>query len=342
MIDQIRNTLSEATKLFSDTRLNHCDLQVDRLSDGQLTLSGTVLDSATLSTVADRLRSRHDTLDLNIEAVQVLRQPEPEYLTVGTNLAGYHRKPSRQSERVSEVVDGQIVELLLERDNWAFLRQADGYLGWVYRPYLIDSPPPAPTHIVIEPVSLMRSAERQTAALSGRLLAGTTLKVAEESGGSVRVDLAGGRSGWLPVADLRPLDSLPHDEPSIRRQIVEDSRRHVGVRYLWGGGTAQGIDCSGLAQLLYHQVGIEIPRDADMQFDAGRQVEAPFQPGDLLFFGSSKDRRIITHVGISLGDWRIIHSSGPRNGVYEDDVSEVDWLRDAYVGARTFVPDSGT
>ena len=66
-------------------------------------------------------------------------------------------------------------------------------------------------------------------------------------------------------------------------------------------------------------------------------MEPPFQPGDLLYFGSGSGARKITHVGMSIGGWEIIHSSGPRNGVYVDNVQETSWLRDPFVGANTFL-----
>jgi cell wall-associated NlpC family hydrolase len=74
-----------------------------------------------------------------------------------------------------------------------------------------------------------------------------------------------------------------------------------------------------------------------MQFDNGRPVDPPFQPGDLLFFASPNGHRRITHVGVSLGDWQLIHSSRSHNGVYVDNVQEVKHLRETFAGARTFV-----
>ncbi|MCX6028305.1 MAG: C40 family peptidase [Chloroflexi bacterium] len=150
------------------------------------------------------------------------------------------------------------------------------------------------------------------------------------------VTLVGGLSGWVPAVHLRPLDALPRDAAVQRSQICADASRFIGVPYLWGGGAAFGIDCSGFAQMLHRLIGVTIPRDADMQFDAGKPVGTPYQPGDLLFF-SEGDRRKITHVGVSLGGWRMIHSSRSRNGVYEDDVQAVTHLREGFAGARTFL-----
>jgi cell wall-associated NlpC family hydrolase len=59
----------------------------------------------------------------------------------------------------------------------------------------------------------------------------------------------------------------------------------------------------------------------------------------LLFFGENGRSASpkITHVAVSLGGWRIIHSSRSRNGVYVDDVQGVAHLRESFVAARTFV-----
>lgn len=340
MIEQIQAAIVDIAQDYRDTRTRFCQMEVTELFDKRCLLTGVVLDKVTLTAVTSRLSSQFPTITFDTSDIQILRQTKPKLLTVSTNMAGVHRQSSRTSERVSEVLNGVVVEHLMEQNGWAFVRQMDGYLGWIYRRYLTESPPPPPTHIAVEPVSLLRAEPNAGAKLLSRVMVGTKVLVTAVSDAWAHLVLAGERDGWVPVSHLRALNELPQDENGRRQQMMQDAAPFLGVQYLWGGCTEQGIDCSGLAQVLHRMVGIDILRDADMQLDAGTPVEPPFKPGDLLFFGSVGGHRKITHVAVSLGGWKVIHSSGPRNGVYEDDVQAVSWLRDSFVGACTYIGET--
>jgi cell wall-associated NlpC family hydrolase len=145
------------------------------------------------------------------------------------------------------------------------------------------------------------------------------------------------RSGWLQSRHLRALNDLPKSLEEKRHVIVQDAHRMIGIPYLWGGVSGNGIDCSGLARLLHRWVGVDIPRDADMQHAAAKSVEPPYEIGDLFFFAESDSNRKITHVGISLGGWKMIHSSRTRNGVYVDNLQEQQDLMDIFVSAASFL-----
>jgi cell wall-associated NlpC family hydrolase len=334
VLPQLSATLDTFLQTQADVRTQLCRLEVASLADTQCTLTGVVLDQETLAAAQAALLSSFPSLSLDTSAVQVLRPGRP--MAVAANLTGLYAQPSWLAEQVSQLLDGQPLELLQEEGRWAFVRQTDGYLGWAYAPYLTSSLPPTPTHLVSAPLVLLRAAPQADAPLAGRVLGGTAVCATAVEVGWARLALSSGVEGWAPADALRPLHGLPQSAEERRAQMLADGAQFTGVPYLWGGCSALGIDCSGFVQLLHRLVGVTLPRDADMQFATDRPVEPPFQPGDLFFF-SGDDSRAITHVGVSLGGWRMLHSSRARNGVYSDDVQAVPHLRDAFAGARTFV-----
>lgn len=338
MLQQIHAVLDNFAQTQRDSRIHLCRLEAESVTAGRCTLAGVVLDDETLSAAQAALLSSFPALSFDTSAVQVLRPGRP--VAVATNLTGLLAQPSWLAEQVSQLLDGWPLELLQEEGRWAFVRLADGYLGWAYRPYLSDAAPPTPTHLVSTPAVTLHAAPQAAAPLVGRVLGGTAVQVARIETGWGELALGSGMHGWLPAFNLRSLEGLPQSVAARRLQLLADGARFTGVPYLWGGCTAFGIDCSGFVQLLHRLAGVTIPRDADMQYAAGRPVEPPFQPGDLLFF-SGDNHRAITHVGMSLGGWRMLHASRARNGVYSDDVQVVPHLRDAFAGARTFVVARG-
>lgn len=95
-----------------------------------------------------------------------------------------------------------------------------------------------------------------------------------------------------------------------RDNIVKTSLTYLNSPYLWGGNSPYGIDCSGITQMTYLLYGIQIPRDAKDQGTVGRTLSflEEAQPGDLVYFDNAEG--VITHVGILIGDGKIIHAAG--------------------------------
>ena len=336
MLTDIQSTITAFTQ--RDKRTNFCHLELSSLEENVCVLTGFVLDGDALNKARQELQTRFPTITFELGRVAVLRQTVPRMAVVGVNATAVMSDATWASETMSELLNGWPLEILMERDRWAFTRQADGYLGWVYRPYFVETAVFTPTHMIYEPVSLLHAQPAADAELVGRVFGGTAVFVTEQTAGWMQIALAGGLSGWILQTDARPLDELPTDTADRRQTMAAAARQLIGVPYRWGGGTAHGLDCSGLSQLLYRLVGIPIPRDADMQFAAGTPVEPPFEAGDLLYFGGEEDgHRAITHVGITLGGWQLIHASRAHNGVHIDNVQATPWLMDMYMGARTFL-----
>jgi cell wall-associated NlpC family hydrolase len=152
---------------------------------------------------------------------------------------------------------------------------------------------------------------------------GATTAASAGSGGDFAAILAnsgyglaagtGSAAGAGPLDALKRLDALPAagGGSSAEQKVVTEAQKYLGVPYLWGGTDPdRGLDCSGLVQLVYRKLGVELPRVSYQQATAGRPVAsmAEARPGDILAFNSPVD-----HVGIYIGNNKMIEA--PRTGL---------------------------
>lgn len=104
--------------------------------------------------------------------------------------------------------------------------------------------------------------------------------------------------------------SVIEKKEDIASFLAKNIPNLLNIPYLWGGRSTFGIDCSGLVQLVFKCCGQALKRDTYMQAEMGENIifleEAKL--GDLIFFDNEDG--VITHVGIYLGDGKILHSSG--------------------------------
>lgn len=106
--------------------------------------------------------------------------------------------------------------------------------------------------------------------------------------------------------------------PGDGARVVAEAEKYLGIPYVWGGTDPdRGLDCSGLVQLVYRNLGVELPRVSRDQANAGQPVASldQAQPGDLLAFNSP-----VSHIGIYVGDGKMIHAPRPGAQVRVEDV----------------------
>lgn len=118
-------------------------------------------------------------------------------------------------------------------------------------------------------------------------------------------------------------------QPSGMSTVIEPL---LGIPYKWGGVTKEGFDCSGFTSYVFAEMGVQLPRTSQAQFETGESVDMdkPLEPGDLLFFDSEK-KGMITHVGVYVGDNKMAHAAS--KSVRIDDL---DWYfkNYSYYGAK--------
>lgn len=129
----------------------------------------------------------------------------------------------------------------------------------------------------------------------------------------------------LPIKDL-PAVNMPS---GVSTQLVAAAKGTLGLPVIWGGSSPSGFDCSGLVQYLFRQVGVIMPRTADLQFKQGRMVSrGELQPGDLVYFTTYEPGA--SHVGVYIGQDNFIHTSFAEGKV------TIGSINDAYFAARYY------
>jgi cell wall-associated NlpC family hydrolase len=105
--------------------------------------------------------------------------------------------------------------------------------------------------------------------------------------------------------------------------VVDEARKYLGLPYVWGGtDPKKGLDCSGLVQVVYKNLGYDLPRISADQARAGRPVAglADARPGDILAWDNSSRNNGADHVAIYIGDGKMIEAARPGTNIRVSDV----------------------
>ncbi len=163
-------------------------------------------------------------------------------------------------------------------------------------------------------------AQQQAAAEAARKAAEEKARQAAEQKQSTSTSTS--KSTTTTVA--KPKASVP--ETASSSEVVSIAMQYLGTPYVWGGSTTKGFDCSGFVMYVYRKVGVSLPHSSRLQYGYGRPVARnALQPGDLVFFHNP-----ISHVGIYIGDGKMINAAGTGKGVRIDDV----WASSYYGACR--------
>ncbi len=208
-----------------------------------------------------------------------------------------YRFPSWNAPRLVTPPTGTYVAIRAAQEGWYGVLMADGSTGWL----------PA-----------------------GRV---KLLDYEVVSDGSGRLPAMGSGLPGGSADDIYPRSSTPFFTGDARALLTQ-AYKYLGVPYVWGGNTYNGIDCSGFVRNVFGSCGYPLPRLGSDQMAFGIPVPADqLQAGDRLYFEKRTDRLGIQHTGLYIGNGYFIHSSSSKHGVAISRLTDSPW-RNIYVCAR--------
>lgn len=275
-------------------------------------------------------------------------QPEATAGVILNPVENMYSRADDQADVVSQALLGTTVKILkTEKDSnskgntWYQIETPDTYQGWVpgraLRPYGPDEKAYASEGQVIEITSLFSylysepDVTKQKPLLFAPISSVLVLEKFEGRWGEVI--LPDNRKAFIQMGDGQ-VKQAPFQRPRLSpEQMVELAKRFLGLPYFWGGTSPLGLDCSGYVQLIYRLSGLEILRDADIQFTKSGLLEIPKgqeKTGDLVFFG----RKSISHVGMMISEREFIHATTNQKPVVQISNLYDDYWQGIYQGAR--------
>lgn len=250
------------------------------------------------------------------------------------------------SKVVAQLENGMEVKILEEdkiKDEFGWYKV--NYIntnGWVSGEYVSFKNEQIDEGTVNVGVANVREGPSLTANVITQLNKGSKVNVYSWYGEWYKIKLEDGNFAWIFGELITTRKSLASRASSasrgssgdtdrssdLRQRVVNCAKKYLGVKYVWGGTSPNGFDCSGLVQYVYKQFGITLNRVAADQAKQGTKVTtAQLRPGDLVFFNTSSGSSI-DHVGIYIGNNQFIHAASGRGKVL------IDPLNHSYYNGR--------
>lgn len=329
MLAKAQTCIADVKARFApDSRQAIYDIKAYNDNNGSLTVGGEVSDSTAASA------TRRALAEAGIDYADGIKQlPYDKWAQVRISAASMRTAGRHSAEMATQAVLGTPLRVLTKGSDWWRVQTPDGYIAWIPSSSVVAKTPAqmqewrkAKRFIVTSPYQIRAYKTPKTNGLrdvvtdlvNGCIVTvpGNEMSVVD---GRVCVELPDGRTGFVNVDDLTPIETWAAQNFDAER-ILDIAYSMEGTPYLWGGTSTKALDCSGLAKVSYYANGLILMRDASQQAKTGRRIEAAnwrsCQPGDLLFFGNAKTGKV-THVAIYDHDGNYVHSSGrvKRNSV---------------------------
>ena len=208
-----------------------------------------------------------------------------------------YSKPYINSEVSTQILYGEKFKIIFKNKDWLKIKtNFDNYSGFIKNDIFISSF--KPSHKISSTKSwIYKKVKSRFIKTKKYLYFSTNIQNLEVKKDYIKFD----KNKWVKKNDLKRLD---HIEKNYKKVL----KLFLNTRYLWGGKSIDGIDCSALIQLFFKYNRKFFPRDTKDQIKYCRKkISKNFKDGDIIFWKG--------HVGLCLDKKRFIHAYGPKKKV---------------------------
>jgi len=211
------------------------------------------------------------------------------------NFSNIYKKPSSKSEVTSQIIYGEKFKILSKNKNWIKIKILfDNYKGFIRNSKYIEKFNPN------YKISSLKAKifKKPGVGTNSWLPLASKLSVFEQKSNYVKIE----KNKWIKKKDIKKLN---HKDENF----IKIFKKFVNVKYIWGGKTFRGIDCSALLQIFFFYNNSFYPRDTkdQIKYTKKNSKKRKFKKGDIIFWKG--------HVAMCLNSKKLIHAYGPEKKV---------------------------
>ena len=249
----------------------------------------------------------------------------------------------------TQALYGQEVTILKSSGDWYRITVNDqytpdsqsGYPGWVPKSHITEANLNyEDCSIAIVEVPIAKLYNEPKLSDKNHFMAisySTILPVIQQDKEWLQVQTPSNGVKYLRQQDAKTIESYATILKPTQEDIVDSAKKFLGLPYLWAGTSGFGFDCSGIIHSVYKNHGILIPRDSSAQATKGMGIaKNNRQPGDLVFFAHNKGKGKVYHVGMYIGDGKMLHAPNSSRKVEIIPV-DIGIYKTNYAGARRYL-----
>ena len=214
------------------------------------------------------------------------------------SLINIYEKPKQYSKLSSQMLYGEKFKILENKGHWLKIKtNYDNYTGYIRKKkFLIKKFVPT-FKVSSKKTEIFTKRNKKLIKTNRFLFFASRIKKIEENKNFIEFE----KNKWIKKKHLKKIKFFENNSNKIFRLFLNS-------KYLWGGKTSDGIDCSSLIQIYFFYNGVFFPRDTKDQIKyCKKKIKKKFTKGDIIFWKG--------HVGACLNQIKFIHAYGPRKKV---------------------------